>query len=73
MSDKRNVHTPEQIAFFRSYRDSRLPLAPDACTGPGPLCWVDQGPPALDPATGGVAARCAHCHGAIRATPKQPQ
>lgn len=49
-------YTDVELAHFAQYRKHRELLRPAQCTY-GDRCWVDQGPPAINP-----SGRCLGCN-----------
>lgn len=48
----------EKLANFAKHKPNRERFKPDCCTGPGPGCWVEYGPPAMH-----HKSQCAGCGG----------
>jgi len=51
----------DELALFHAYREHRARVRPATCRG-GEVCWVEDGPPAVDKYQG--RTRCRGCGGA---------
>jgi len=50
----------DELLLFASYREYRAQQRPTTCRG-GEVCWVEDGPPAIDKVNG--RTRCRGCGG----------